>query len=196
MHTDFSRGSHMVWYSYLFKNFPEFVVIHTIKDCETDSRNRCYSGTLLPFLMIQQMLSIWSLIPLPFLKLVWTSGSSQVMYSILLLGVTIPASLWISLNSPPTCTFFPLLPTQAISPLSSASSNPPPCLQNTAISNSHYKQKSSLDPKSPSTTVPFYPSIHSKVSWNSSLYSLSVIYLLGFFFSLNYSNKVLPHQSI
>ena len=114
-----------------------------------------------------------------------------VMYSILLLWVTIPASLWISLNSPPTCTFFPLLPTQAISPLSSASSNPPPCLQNTAISNSHYKQKSSLDPKSPSTTVPFYPSIHSKVSWNSSLYSLSVIYLLGFFFYLNYSNKVL-----
>ena len=22
----------MVWYSYLFKNFPEFVVIHTVKD--------------------------------------------------------------------------------------------------------------------------------------------------------------------
>ena len=31
-------------------------------------------------LMIQQMLTIWSLIPLPFLKPAWTSGSSQFMH--------------------------------------------------------------------------------------------------------------------
>ena len=31
----------------------------------------------LAFLMIQQMLAIWSLVPLPFLKPSWTSGSSQ-----------------------------------------------------------------------------------------------------------------------
>ena len=31
----------------------------------------------LAFLMIQQMLAIWSLVPLPFLKPAWTSGSSQ-----------------------------------------------------------------------------------------------------------------------
>ena len=31
----------------------------------------------LAFLMIQWMLAIWSLIPLPFLKPAWTSGSSQ-----------------------------------------------------------------------------------------------------------------------
>ena len=30
--------------------------------------------------MIQQMLAIWSLVPLPFLKPAWTSGSSQFMY--------------------------------------------------------------------------------------------------------------------
>ena len=30
--------------------------------------------------MIQRILAIWSLIPLLFLKLVWTSGSSQFMY--------------------------------------------------------------------------------------------------------------------
>ena len=30
--------------------------------------------------MIQQMLVIWSLVPLPFLKPAWTSGSSQFMY--------------------------------------------------------------------------------------------------------------------
>ena len=31
----------------------------------------------LAFSMIQQMLAIWSLVPLPFLKPAWTSGSSQ-----------------------------------------------------------------------------------------------------------------------
>ena len=38
LHTDFSGGiyiSHeagkVVWYSHLFKNFPQFVVIHTVK---------------------------------------------------------------------------------------------------------------------------------------------------------------------
>ena len=30
--------------------------------------------------MIQWMLAIWSLVPLPFLNLAWTSGSSQIMY--------------------------------------------------------------------------------------------------------------------
>ena len=34
----------------------------------------------LAFLMIQQMLAIWSLVPLPFLKPAWTSGSSQFSY--------------------------------------------------------------------------------------------------------------------
>ena len=34
----------------------------------------------LAFSMIQQMLAIWFLVPLPFLKPAWTSGSSQFMY--------------------------------------------------------------------------------------------------------------------
>ena len=34
----------------------------------------------LAFSMIQRMLAIWSLVPLPFLKLAWTSGSSQFTY--------------------------------------------------------------------------------------------------------------------
>ena len=33
-----------------------------------------------PFLMIQRMLAIWSLVPLPFLKPAWTSGSSWFTY--------------------------------------------------------------------------------------------------------------------
>ena len=35
----------------------------------------------LAFSMIQQMLAIWSLVPLPFLNSAWTSGSSRFMYS-------------------------------------------------------------------------------------------------------------------
>ena len=34
----------------------------------------------LAFLMIQQMLAIWSLVPLPFLNPAWISGSSRFMY--------------------------------------------------------------------------------------------------------------------
>ena len=34
----------------------------------------------LGFSMIQRMLAIWSLVPLPFLKPAWTSGSSRFMY--------------------------------------------------------------------------------------------------------------------
>ena len=34
----------------------------------------------LAFSMIQQMLAIWSLVPLPFLKPAWTPGSSQFIY--------------------------------------------------------------------------------------------------------------------
>ena len=43
--------SEMVWYSHLFKNLPQFVVMHTVKDfCISQwSRSSCFSGILLPF---------------------------------------------------------------------------------------------------------------------------------------------------
>ena len=71
----------VVWYSHLFQNFPQFVVIHTVKgfgivnETEVDIflKFSC-------FLMIQQMLAIWSLVPLPFLNLAWTSESSLFTY--------------------------------------------------------------------------------------------------------------------
>ena len=53
--------------------------------------------------MIQWMLAIWSLVPLPFLKPAWTSGSSQFMYcwslawkilSITLLACEMSAIVW------------------------------------------------------------------------------------------------------
>ena len=31
MHTGFSRPCQVVWYSHLLKNFPQFIVIHTVK---------------------------------------------------------------------------------------------------------------------------------------------------------------------
>ena len=57
----------------------------------------------LAFSMIQRMLAIWSLVPLPFLKPVWTSGSSRFTYcwslawrilSITLLAYEMSAIVW------------------------------------------------------------------------------------------------------
>ena len=31
MHTDVSEAGKVVWYSHILKNFPQFVVIHTVK---------------------------------------------------------------------------------------------------------------------------------------------------------------------
>ena len=71
------EAGQVIWYSYLFKNFPQLVVIHTLKgfgivnkaEVDVFLELSCF------FLMIQRMLAIWSLVPLPFLKPVWTSGS-------------------------------------------------------------------------------------------------------------------------
>ena len=59
----------MVWYSHLFKNFPQFVVIHTVKgfDIVNKAEVDVFLNSL-AFSMIQRMLSIWSLVSLPFLK--------------------------------------------------------------------------------------------------------------------------------
>ena len=67
----------MVWYSHLFQNFPQFVVIHIVKgfgvvneaDVDVFLQLSCFP-------VIQQMLGIWSLVPLPFLNPAWTSGNS------------------------------------------------------------------------------------------------------------------------
>ena len=51
-----------------------------IKIAGRNSNNLRYADDSLAFSMIQWMLAIWFLVPLPFLKLAWTSGSSQFMY--------------------------------------------------------------------------------------------------------------------
>ena len=65
------EAGQVVWYSHLFQNFPEFVVIHTVKG---------FSVANLAFLTIQQILVISTLVPLPFLNPAWTSRSSLFMY--------------------------------------------------------------------------------------------------------------------
>ena len=71
----------VVWYSHLFQNFPQLIVIHTVKGfgIVNKAETGVLSGTL-AFSMIQQMLAIWSLVPPPFLKPAWTSGSSWFTY--------------------------------------------------------------------------------------------------------------------
>ena len=70
------EADQVVWYSHLFQNFPQFIVIHTgfgiVNKAEIDV-----------FLELSCFLddpAIWSLVPLPFLKPAWTSGSSLFTY--------------------------------------------------------------------------------------------------------------------
>ena len=109
------EAGQVVWHSHLSKNFPEFVVIHTIKgfgivnEAEVD-----VFLEPLAFSVIQRMLAIWSLVPLPFLNPAWTPGSSWFMYcwslawrilSIILLVCEMSTIVWGSLNILWHCLF-------------------------------------------------------------------------------------------
>ena len=75
------EAGQVVWYPHLFKSFPQFVVNHTVKGYSL--LNKAEVDVFLElsgfFSMIQQMLAIWSLVPLPFLNPAWTPGSSWFM---------------------------------------------------------------------------------------------------------------------
>ena len=72
------EASHGVWCSHFFNNFPQFVVIHTVKFFGIVNKAEVeFFWNFLAFSMIQWMLAIWSLVPLPFLNPAWISGSSQ-----------------------------------------------------------------------------------------------------------------------
>ena len=87
----------MVSYSHLFKNFPQFAVIHTVKDFSIVNEAEIdffFFGSSVVFSMIQQMLAIWSLVPLPFVSpatetvlmtqittVVWSLTESQTSWS-------------------------------------------------------------------------------------------------------------------
>ena len=94
----------VVWYAHLFKNFPEFVVIHTVKGIGIV--NKADAEVFLELSSFSDdttMLAIWSLVPLPFLNSTWTSEISQFMYcwslawrilSITLLACEMSAMVW------------------------------------------------------------------------------------------------------
>ena len=94
----------VVWYPHLFKNVPQFVVVHTVKGFFIVNKAEVdvfWNSTGL--LMIQWVLGIWSLVPLPFLNPSWTSGSSRFTYcwslawrilSITLLAYGMSAIVW------------------------------------------------------------------------------------------------------
>ena len=71
----------VIWYSYLSKNFPQFVVIYIVKGFSiVNEPKEIFLWNCFAFLMSQWMLKIWSLVPLSFVNSAWTSGSSWCMY--------------------------------------------------------------------------------------------------------------------
>ena len=60
----------MVWYSHLLKNFPQFLVIYTVKAFGVINKAEVdfFFWNSLGFSMIQEMLATRSLVPLPFLN--------------------------------------------------------------------------------------------------------------------------------
>ena len=71
----------VVWYSHLFQNFPQFIVIHKVKDFGIVSKAEIDVFLELScFFHDPAEVAIWSLVPLPFLKPAWTSGSSRFAY--------------------------------------------------------------------------------------------------------------------
>ena len=71
----------VVWYSHLVMNFPEFVVIHTVKGFGIVNKAEIDVSLELPcFFNDPTDVAILSLVPLPFLNPTGTSGSSQFTY--------------------------------------------------------------------------------------------------------------------
>ena len=70
----------VVWYSHLFKNFLQFVVIYIVKGFTVV--NEAEVDVFLEFssFVIQWMLAIWPLVPLPFLNPACISGSYKFTY--------------------------------------------------------------------------------------------------------------------
>ena len=63
------EAGQVVWYSHLFKNFPQFIVIHTVKGFGIVNKAEVdVFWNPLAFLMMQWILAIGSLVPLTFLK--------------------------------------------------------------------------------------------------------------------------------
>ena len=86
------EASQVVCYSHLLKNFPHFVVIHTVKSFGIVNKAEVDVFLELScFLMIQWMSAIWSLVPLPFLSPAWTYGNSRDFWPLLVFHLHLEA---------------------------------------------------------------------------------------------------------
>ena len=75
------EAGQVVWYSHLFQNFPQFIVIHTVK--RFGIVNKAEIDVFLElscFFDDPAGVGYLITIPLPFLKPAWTSGISQFMF--------------------------------------------------------------------------------------------------------------------
>ena len=72
----------VVSYSHLFKKFSTVCCDpHSQRLYHSQlNRSRCFFWNSFPFSIIQRMLTIWSLVPLPFLNISYTFGSSRFTY--------------------------------------------------------------------------------------------------------------------
>ena len=87
------EGGQVVWYSHLFQNFPQFIVIHTIKGFGIVNKAEVDVFLKLSCFFIDPA-DVGNLIS--FLKPAWTSGSSRFRYCWRLAG-EFWASLWTKL---------------------------------------------------------------------------------------------------
>ena len=72
------EAGQVVWYSLLFQNFPQFIVIHIVKGFGIV--NKAEIDVFLELSSFLNDSAIWSLVPLLFLKPAWISGSSCFTY--------------------------------------------------------------------------------------------------------------------
>ena len=107
------EAGQVVCYSHLFQDFPQFIVIHTVKGFGIVSKAEIDVFLELACLFdafCQQMLAVWSLVPLPFVKPAWTSGSSWFTYCWSLarriLSITFLVCVWDDCNCVVVWTFF------------------------------------------------------------------------------------------
>ena len=102
------EAGQVVWYSHLLQNFPS-LLWSTQSKALAKSIKQMFFWNSLAFLMIQLMLAIWSLVPLPFLNPAWTSGNSRFMYCWSLawgiLSITL-TSVWDECNCVVVWAFF------------------------------------------------------------------------------------------
>ena len=75
------KAGKMVWYSHLCKISTVYCDPHSQRLLHGKIRQKeVYFWNSIAFSMIQWMMAIWSLVPLPFLNPAWTYGISQFMY--------------------------------------------------------------------------------------------------------------------